>query len=64
MFRGTSAKRYALKQESLIFTTRMNIIKIAEKMEKQDNEFMVTNFDSDSDDAYSSSEKEDDGGKM
>ena len=33
-------------------------------MEKQDNEFMVTNFDSDSDDAYSSSEKEDDGGKM
>ena len=31
-------------------------------MEKQDNEFMVTNFDSD--DAYSSSEKEDDGGKM
>ena len=33
-------------------------------MEKQDNEFMVTNFDSDSDDMYSSSEKEDDGGKM
>ena len=33
-------------------------------MEKQDNEFMVTNFDSYSDDAYSSSEKEDDGGKM
>ena len=27
MFRGTSAKRYALKQESLIFTTRMKILR-------------------------------------
>ena len=59
MLQVKSIELYIRKWKRLTLT-RISIEAIIEKMEECENEFIATNFDYDSDDAYSSSNEDDD----